>query len=192
MDFLYRKHPKGSYEHAKYKRTVDIIITIFLFLLSLGLFVIGYVATGSKKNLLTIVAVLGLLPACKMVVDVIMCFRVNPVEESVKEGIDASIGKLYGLYHMYFTSYDKNFPIDHLVITSNSVIGLCSNPKFDEKLFITHLKDYMRKDGIKDITIKIFDDYNKYLNRLSEINNLDDETTTVNIGVRNLILNITF
>lgn len=192
MDFLYRKHPKGSYEHAKYKRTVDIIITIILFLLSLGLFVIGYVATGSKKNLLTIVAVLGLLPACKMVVDVIMCFRVKPVEESVKEGIDASIGKLYGLYHMYFTSYDKNFPIDHLVITSNSVIGLCSNPKFDEKLFITHLKDYMRKDGIKDITIKIFDDYNKYLNRLSEINNLDDETTTVNIGVRNLILNITF
>ena len=192
MDFLYRKHPKGSYEHAKYKRTVDIIITIFLFLLSLGLFVIGYVATGSKKNLLTIVAVLGLLPACKMVVDVIMCFRVKPVEESVREGIDASIGKLYGLYHMYFTSYDKNFPIDHLVITSNSVIGLCSHPKFDEKLFITHLKDYMRKDGIKDITIKIFDDYNKYLNRLSEINNLDDETTTVNIGVRNLILNITF
>lgn len=192
MDFLYRKHPKGSYEHAKYKRTVDIIITIFLFLLSLGLFVIGYVATGSKKNLLTIVAVLGLLPACKMVVDVIMCFRVKPVEESVREGIDASIGKLYGLYHMYFTSYDKNFPIDHLVITSNSVIGLCSNPKFDEKLFITHLKDHMRKDGIKDITIKIFDDYNKYLNRLSEINNLDDETTTVNIGVRNLILNITF
>ena len=192
MDFLYRKHPKGSYEHAKYKRTVDIIITIFLFLLSLGLFVIGYVTTGSKKNLLTIVAVLGLLPACKMVVDVIMCFRVKPVEESVKEGIDASIGKLYGLYHMYFTSYDKNFPIDHLVITSNSVIGLCSNPKFDEKLFITHLRDYMRKDGIKDITIKIFDDYNKYLNRLSEINNLDDETTTVNIGVRNLILNITF
>ena len=192
MDFLYRKHPKGSYEHAKYKRTVDIIITIFLFLLSLGLFVIGYVATGSKKNLLTIVAVLGLLPACKMVVDVIMCFRVKPVEESVKEGIDASIGKLYGLYHMYFTSYDKNFPIDHLVITSNSVIGLCSNPKFDEKMFITHLKDHMRKDGIKDITIKIFDDYNKYLNRLSEINNLDDETTTVNIGVRNLILNITF
>lgn len=192
MDFLYRKHPKGSYEHAKYKRTVDIIITIFLFLLSLGLFVIGYVATGSKKNLLTIVAVLGLLPACKMVVDVIMCFRVKPVEESVREGIDASIGKLYGLYHMYFTSYDKNFPIDHLVITSNSVIGLCSNPKFDEKMFITHLKDHMRKDGIKDITIKIFDDYNKYLNRLSEINNLDDETTTVNIGVRNLILNITF
>ena len=192
MDFLYRKHPKGSYEHAKYKRTVDIIITIFLFLLSLGLFVIGYVATGSKKNLLTIVAVLGLLPACKMVVDVIMCFRVKPVEESVKEGIDASIGKLYGLYHMYFTSYDKNFPIDHLVITSNSVIGLSSDPKFDEKMFITHLKDYMRKDGIKDITIKIFDDYNKYLNRLSEINNLDDETTTVNIGVRNLILNITF
>ena len=191
MDFLYRKHPKGSYEHAKYKRTVDIIITIFLFLLSLGLFVIGYVATGSKKNLLTIVAVLGLLPACKMVVDVIMCFRVKPVEESVREGIDASIGKLYGLYHMYFTSYDKNFPIDHLVITSNSVIGLCSDPKFDEKMFITHLKDYMRKDGIKDITIKIFDDYNKYLNRLSEINNLDDETTTVNIGVRNLILNIT-
>lgn len=191
MDFLYKKHPKGSYEHAKYKRTVDILITVFLFLLSLGLFFIGYVATGSKRNLLTIVAVLGLLPACKMVVDVVMCFRVKPVDEKVRDCIDKAIGKLYGLYHIYFTSYDKNFPIDHLVITSNSVIGYSSNSKFDEKAFSAHLTEHLRKDGIKDITIKIFDDYNKYLNRLSELNNLDDETIAVNIGVRNLILNIT-
>ena len=142
MDFLYKKHPKGSYEHAKYKRTVDIIITVFLFLLSLGLFFIGYVATGSKRNLLTIVAVLGLLPACKMVVDVVMSFRVKPVDEKVRDGIDKAIGKLYGLYHIYFTSYDKNFPIDHLVITSNSVIGYSSNSKFDEKAFSAHLTEH--------------------------------------------------
>ena len=85
----------------------------------------------------------------------------------------------------------SQMPIDHLVITSNSVIGYSSNSKFDEKAFSAHLTEHLRKDGIKDITIKIFDDYNKYLNRLSELNNLDDETTAVNIGVRNLILNIT-
>ena len=174
MDFLYKKHPKGTYEYADYKKLVDIVITFILFALALGLYVIGRVTTGSNRNLLTIVAVLGLLPACKMVVDVIMCFRIKKCNTALKGEIDNSIGKLCGMYNMYFTSYDKNFPIDHLIITSNSVIGYSSYDKFDEKAFNAHLSDLLRKDGIKDIMIKIFDNPDKYVGRLKELNELDE------------------
>lgn len=42
---------------------------------SIGLYVMGYVTTGSNKNLLTIVAVLGCLPACKSLVNLILFLK---------------------------------------------------------------------------------------------------------------------
>ena len=190
MDFLYKKHPKGTYEYANYKKIMDIIITLILFALALGLYIIGRVTTGSNRNLLTIVAVLGLLPACKMVVDVIMCLRVKPCDIELKARIDSKINDLYGLYNMYFTSYDKNFYIDHMIVTAKSIIGYSSMKSFDEKAYYAHMNDLLRKEGIKDIVIKIFDDDKKYLNRLGDINALE-EGKEPNIMVAALIKNIT-
>ena len=202
MDFLYKKYPKGTYEHIGYRRKIDILVTIVLFALALGLYIIGRVTTGSNRNLLTIVAVLGLLPACKMVVDVIMCFRVKECSNKDREAIDAAIGDLYGQYNMMFTSYDKNYMIDHLVITSNSVIGYSSSNKYDDKAFQAHLQDLMRKDGIKDALIKIFTNPDKYINRLNELNELIHDKNEVNDSgdsvcmaspsIASLVHNVTF
>jgi len=193
MDFLYKKHPKGEYEHINYRRKVDIIVTIILFALALGLYITGRVTTGSNRNLLTIVAVLGLLPACKMVVDVVMCFRVSICEPTVRVNIDKEIGDLYGQYNILFTSYDKNFMIDHLIITSNSVIGFSSSKKYDDKAFQAHLTDLLRKEGIKDTLIKIFTSEDKYINRLRELNSLEDgRANSPSPSIVNLIHNVSF
>lgn len=189
MDFLYKKHPKGSYEHLSYKRKMDIIITVFLFALSLGIYITGYVTTGSKKNLLTIVAVLGLLPASKMVVEIIMDFRAYSCDLTTKAHIDNNIGSLNGLYNMCFTAYEKNFGFSHMVVTSNSVIGYSSQGSINEKEFQTHLNNLLRKEGIKDILIKVFTDEEKYINRLKELNKLEDRET--NLNVLGLIMNVT-
>lgn len=202
MDFLYKKHPKGTYEHIVYRRKIDILVTLFLFALALGLYIIGRVTTGSNKNLLTIVAVLGLLPACKMVVDVIMCFRVKECSQTDRVNIDAEIGDLYGQYNLLFTSYDKNFMIDHLVITSNSIIGYSSSDKYDDKAFQAHIQDILRKEGLKDVLVKIFTNLDKYTNRLTELNDLimdqtaryeaGDSVCMANPSIANLISNVTF
>ena len=202
MDFLYKKQPKGTFEHIGYRRKVDILVTIVLFAMALGLYVIGRITTGSNRNLLTIVAVLGLLPACKMVVDVVMCFRVKPCKETDRVNIDAAVGDLYGQYNMLFTSYDKNFMIDHLVITSNSIIGYSSSDKFDDKAFQAHLSDLLRKEGIKDTLIKVFTSPDKYTNRLKELNELIKDKTAINesgdsvcmanSAIANLLHNVSF
>lgn len=170
MDFLYKKHPKGTYEHADYKKKVDTLVMILLFAMALGLYVIGRVTAGSNRNILTIVAVLGLLPACKMVVDVIMSLRVKACEPALKEKIDGTVGSLDGLYNMYFTSYNRNYLLAHLVIAGNSVIGLSSDNDFDENGFKEHLTDLLLKEGLKDVLIKVFTDEGKYLGRLGELN----------------------
>lgn len=190
MDYLYKRHPKGTYEYADYKKKVDIAVMLFLFALALGLYIIGRVATGSNRNILTIVAVLGLLPACKMVVDVIMCFRVKSCEQELKSRIDASVGKLYGMYNMYFTSYNKNYLIAHLVLSGNSVIGLCTDKGFDEKSFKEHLGELLIKEGIKDVMIKVFTDDKRYITRLTELNEAEGAAGH-NISLETLIRNVT-
>ncbi len=191
MDFLYKKHPKGTYEYADHKKLMDAMVMVIMFALALGLYIIGIVTTGSKKNLLTIVAVLGLLPACKMVVSLIMSLRVRPCDKELRTAIDGHVGDLAGFYNMYFTSYDKNFFIDHLVISGKSIIGLCTSDKFDEKVFDGHLSELIRKEGIKDAFIKVFTDKDKYINRLVELNGLGDEDKAPNNELRNLIMNVT-
>ena len=67
-----RKFTKGEYEYPAYQTKVVIIRTICYFLLALAVFLLGYFSTKTKENLLTVVAVCGLLPACKSLVSVIM------------------------------------------------------------------------------------------------------------------------
>ncbi len=191
MDFLYKKHPKGTYEYADHKKIMDIIVMIIMFALAGGLYVIGLISTGSNKNLLTIVAVLGLLPASKMVVSVIMSLRVRKCDEQLKNKIDEHTGDLRGMYNMYFTSYDKNFLLSHLVIYGKSIVGLAAGDSFDDKAFTEHMSELSRKEGIKDCFVKVFTDQDKYLNRLDEINELSDEDKSAYGALYNLVCNVT-
>ena len=59
------KIAKGQYGYMDKQRKRVIITTISYYAISLAIFAMGYITTGSKRNLLTIVAVLGLLPASK-------------------------------------------------------------------------------------------------------------------------------
>ena len=65
-----KKALKGNYGYIKAKRNRVIIRTIIFFAISLAIFVAGYITTGTRKNLFTIVAVLGCLPACKSLVNI--------------------------------------------------------------------------------------------------------------------------
>ena len=60
-----KKVTKGSYEYLKNRKVQTVLWTVLLFAVSATLFIAGVVTTGTKKNLLTIVAVLGVLPATR-------------------------------------------------------------------------------------------------------------------------------
>lgn len=190
MSKILNKYLKGEYEYVKDHRMRICIFTAFLFIISLSLYIAGYVTTKSNKNYLTIVAILGLLPASKSLVSVIMNFRVKVTDLTFKKEIESRIGNLTGMFHMYFTSYDSNFYINHLVITENSLIGFSDDSKFDEKKFKDHLEKHMKIDGLENITIKVFNDKNAYFKRLDELNKITDSNNT-NTKLYNLLYSIT-
>lgn len=144
----------------------------------MAIYGLGIYSTGSNKNLLTIVAVLGLLPACKSAVNAIMFFRAEGCSQTAFEkisGICAYDTDLTGFYDMYFTSYKKNFPISHMVLKGNVICAYTESGKCDCKAGEKHLEQMLLQDGYKHMTVKIFDNLDKYTDRLGQLSRLETE-----------------
>ena len=65
---------KGTEKYLDTQKKYELIRTLLYFGISASLFIGGYLQTKSKVNLLTVVAVLGCLPASKSAVSAIMFF----------------------------------------------------------------------------------------------------------------------
>lgn len=167
---------KGHYGYLKTKRNQVLVMTILMFAVSLSLFAAGIITTGSNKNLLTIVAVLGCLPASKSMVSLIMYLKATGCSAEAKEMIENVQGELVGMYDMYFTSYKNNFPVSHMVVEGKNICGYAEK-KFNTGLCENHLETILKQSGYKDLTIKIFTDSVKYSDRLSQLNEIDREKT---------------
>ena len=172
-----KKAVKGTYGYLKQKKNLVLIRTIIYFAIALALFSVGIITTGTRKNLLTVVSVLGLLPASKSFVNLVMYLKATGCSLSAKEMIEKSEGNLVGMYDMYFTSYKKNFPVSHMVVEGKTICGFTESNACDLNACMEHLETILKQSGHKDLTIKIFTDLNKYCDRLKQLNGLEHEKT---------------
>ena len=163
---------KGTSGYLRTQKNYEILRTVLYFAISLSLFIAGWVTTGSRENLLTIVAVLGCLPACKSLVEMFMFLRYKGCNEQDAAQIAAHTDGLTGLYDMVFTSYEKNYVIHHITICGNTLCGYTSDPKFAEQAFYKHIQNILKKDNYREVTVKIFHDLDKYLKRCEQLKDL--------------------
>lgn len=164
---------KGTRDYLKVQGRYELARTILYFAISLSLFIAGIIATGGRKNLLTLVAVLGCLPACKSAVDAFMFLRYKGCSRENAETIEAHMEGLAGLYDRVFTSYEKNYQVAHMAVKGNTVCGYTQDADFAEQDFYKHIANILRKDGFKDISVKIFTDLDKYTARLDQLRELN-------------------
>ena len=165
-----KKAVKGNFGYLSAKRIQVIIRTVLFFGISAALYAAGYLTTGSNKNLLTIVAVLGLLPASKSLVNMIMLLRAAGCSEEARQKIEPLEGRLIGMYDMFFTSYKKNYAISHMVLEDKVILGYTEDLKCDCRACEEHLDMMLKQAGFKDMTIRISEDLKTYCEQLKNFN----------------------
>lgn len=166
---------KGSRNYLDSQKKFEVFRTILYFAVSISLFAAGYLQTGEKTNLLTIVAILGCLPASKSAVSAIMYLRFDSCDNQAAARIEEHSGGLRCLYDMVFTTYKKNYRVSHLAVRGGCVCGFSETEGFDEGGFYQHLEHILRMDGHQGVTVKIFTNLSKYLERLEQMKALDPE-----------------
>ncbi len=164
------KAVKGNYGYIRTKTKLVILRTIIFFAISLALFAAGIITTHTRKNLLTVVAVLGCLPACKSLVNMIIFIRARACSDSAYRRIKEAEGHLIGMYDMYFTSYQKNYALSHMVVEDHIILGFTEDAKCDLSGCREHLETMLKQAGFKDMTITITGELSKYCEQLVQLN----------------------
>ena len=188
------KQKKGEPGYLDHQLKVEIIKTLISFALVLAILALGIIQTGTRLNLLTVVAILGALPACKLLVGVITRFPYRSIPSETAEEIRKNTEYLTVAYDMIITSTEKIMPVDCIVISGHTVCGYTRSQKVDCAYLGKHIKNILSQNGYDKMTVKILQKYSQFLSRaegmnaIAEIDQADD--ARMEDAVRHLILNI--
>ncbi len=167
---------RGTKNYIDSQKKYEIARTLLYFAISLSLFAAGVIQTGERANILSIVAILGCLPASKSAVSAVMFLRFKSCSAQAAEEIERCSEGLECLYDMVFTSYKRNYCVSHLAVCGNTVCGYVEyDPGFNENAFYEHIGNILNLDGHKDVTVKIFKNLQKYTERLEQMKALEAE-----------------
>lgn len=166
------KIEKGQPGYIKARKTRYLMLAAAEFAIVIAVYVLGYLQTGSKANLLTIVAVVGCLPAAKMLVEFITMLPHKSIEPDRYQEIEKKADLVIRGYDMLITSTEKVMPLDAVVISGHVVCGYTSSPKTDETALARHIKNILKDHHFEKMTVKIFHDYSAFLARAEGMNNI--------------------
>lgn len=165
-----KKHPvKGSYGYYAYEKKRRVLIVAFLFSLTLLIFFTGYIMTGTRRNLFTLVAILGVLPAAKWAVQMIMILLQKPADPKVVEITERIAGDLTHGYELCVTAYEGRLPLDAVVVCGSSIAAYSSAQKGKFEFMETHVRKILHGNGFGNPAFKIFRKLEQYEERIRQL-----------------------
>ncbi|MBE5832551.1 MAG: hypothetical protein E7306_12545 [Butyrivibrio sp.] len=163
---------KGEFGYIKYRKKVAIIRTAICLAIAVGLYVIGLVAYGSQKNILSIVAALGCLPTGWSAVNLIMLIKAGFCSESDHDKIEAHKGGLLIHYDHVITSYETNYNVNASTVLDKNICMYTADKMMDVIDCEKHIKKMIAQSGYSSYSIKIFTDIDKFCDRLDQLEKL--------------------
>lgn len=176
-----------GYLEAKRKR--EIIKTIIYFAIPISLLIAGIMATKTKMNLLTVAAVLGMLPASRILVTTIMYIKSKGITDEDYAQIGELMQPLTGSFDNVFTTYEKTYEVPSLVVRSGNVCGYVAKEYKTLEALEKHLTTTIKKEGYS-VNVKIFENIDAYKTRLMSISKLEETEQEKDLAILQILHDI--
>lgn len=174
------KGTKCEFGYIRSQKKFQALMLLLYIAIGVGLFLTGFLITGTRANLFTVLGILMALPAAKRVIALVVMV---PRQSVGKERYDKMKSVLSGdsalLTDYVFTSTEKIMNLDFVVIYRKNVIGILGRDGQD----IKYMTDYLQK-GIEEIAsgyhVRIFfsdEDFYKFYKKMPESAGKDDDKT---------------
>ena len=165
---------KGTYGYMDRLKVQEWKKAAVMLAVPILVFLIGWAVMKTRLQVVTVIAIVGCLPGCNQVVHAIMASRYHSMDRALYEEVEAVRGDRMVLYENVFTTYDKNFVVDSIIISGRNVIGYSSNEKTDAKAAETHLTTILKQNSYKQ-NVKIMKNKESYLARVKELASKEPE-----------------
>ena len=159
---------KGEFGYFTAEKKHRAAVTALLFVIPLGIFFAAWIYLKTRMTIWTVGCVVGCLPGCRSMVNLIMLLMRKPMDENLYQEIRSHAGDLVMSYEMYMTFYEKSAYIDAFAICGNEVVGYSSDPGIDTEFMSREAQKIIRKNGYK-VNVKILKDLRPYLERLDSM-----------------------
>ncbi|MFI3207732.1 MAG: hypothetical protein R3Y40_01220 [Eubacteriales bacterium] len=159
----------GYLSNVKKREGIKCAIQWFLVI---GLLVVGFITTKTKLNWLTLVAVLGCLPAAKTLVGVIVKFPIRTLDKKYIEQIQAVSSYLTISYDVILTSKEKIMPVQCMAIAGNTVYGYSTSDKIGPNETANYIKNFLTQNECGKVNVKIFQEFVPFLSRVEGLNSI--------------------
>ena len=165
---------KGNVGYTSSHRKMQILKFLLYVCAALCVFLIGVLTTKTTENLLSVVAIVGVLPCTKELIGVVMSFRRKPMDKKLYEEISAKAGNLEQLYELLFTTSETSYGVEAVVIEGRDVICYTVDPKCDIKKLENHLYKMFIAIDYKEY-VMVFREFKKFLVRVGDLNRRNKE-----------------
>ncbi len=166
---------KGDYGYIAYRKKMGIIRTSACLGAVLLIFFIGLIHFGNTKNGFSIIAALGCLPTGWSAVNLIMFLKARACSEKAYSEIEKCRGGLLIRYDEVITSYDKNYNVSASTVLDKNICCLTEDKEVDVSDIEKHIKKMMAQNGYSSYSIKVFDNIDRFCERLNQLERLRSE-----------------
>ena len=169
-----KRKVKGEAGYIAYERVRRAFVVLILFAIPLIAFIASYLYFGTRKNIISVIAMIGFIPACMAAVSLIMVFTIRSIPADLYKRIKPHIKRLDAAYELYLTNGDKNILLDCVAVCNTNVVALNTFKDPDLKEGKTHLENVLRSAGLTSSVI-IMNDPDKFIERLDSLNEHYDD-----------------
>lgn len=170
-----KKVKKGNYGYISYEKKRRLLVTLILFVIPLAILISGIIYHGTKENILTIVAIVGCLPACKSTVGLIMIMMQKPMKKEVYTQAEKAKGDLTGGYELVVTGYEHTIPVNAFIVCGTELVCYTPDEKADTAYLEKHISKIMAANAVHDIHVKVMKSLKQYLQRVDGIRKSQDQ-----------------
>lgn len=169
-----KKIVKGEYGYIHSQKIRRSLTSLGLFAIPMFGFIGAYLLLHTTRNIFTVIALVGCLPACRSMVGTIMMLLQKPMDPEHYQQISQHAGDLLTAYEMYLTSYEKSDFVEAFAFCGNKAVGFSSRIKGSPQHVEDHIKNILKQNGYK-ADVKVYTDLKQYLERLDTLNSRKEE-----------------
>ena len=177
MGNIIKNVPKGAPGYFKNRKIKTGIAMVSGYLLVLLLFFSGIFIFADRGNLLTVIAIVMMLPTGKMTVNFLMYPRNGKADAAEYNEMCTAYDKLTILADILITPEKKSIEFTYTAIDKAHIVIYCTDKKLDTAYHGKYIKDFLKHSDIT-ADVSFYTDLNKFKKRLAAINSAAPESYT--------------
>lgn len=169
-----KKIKKGQFGYTMSHRKRQFLKFLIYVSITLAVFLLGLFVTKRTDNLMSVVAIVGVLPCTKELIGVIMSLRRKPMDGELYRRISEKAKGLEQIYELLFTTTETAYAVEAVIIEGRDVICYTIDAKCDVSKLQKHLATILNANDYKE-NVKVYTDLKKFLDRTGDLQRREKE-----------------